>query len=299
MSRWKRRTESEWKNKDRLKGPGRDFKGPGQRELHHNTSSQERRMDTEKQTRRRWGERGTQKKTRFWIARVGEIKLVQIRDKKVTSRACKASAADGECASGGALRASGEKKIPGMNVNIYSTVYVRWQCLQVFMVYIYWAIVDVEQCSKPHCVRGGGEKGKRKGAEVTLRAGSFLEAGGKKAMLDKPLMITTWALAFLITHPGLTESYKALQPWEWSGADGTKTGQFLGKDALWTQQLMQPLLLQPVIIVVGEEEEDGAPKQGHHRWSHGPQAMWEELWWRAPLWRQHQTSTSSTDCNTY
>lgn len=104
---------------------------------------------------------------------------------------------------------------------------------------------------------------------------SFLEP-----VLNKPLMITTWALAFLITHPGLTESHKAQ---EWSGADGTKTGQFLAKDALWTQQLMQPLLLQPVVIVVGEEERrDGTPKQGHHhrrrhRWSHGPQAMWEEL----------------------
>lgn len=172
------------------------------------------------------------------------------------------------------------------------------KCLQVFVAHSYRAIVEVEKCSKPYCVWGGGEKGK-KVERWPYMSRSFLEAEeGKKSMLDKPLMITTWALAFLITHPGLTESHKALQPREWSGTDGTKTGQFLGKDALWTQQLMQPLLLQPVIIVVAEEEEDGTPKQGHHRWSHGPQAMWEELWWRAALWRQHW-STFSTDCNTY
>lgn len=89
-------------------------------------------------------------------------------------------------------------------------------------------------------------------------------------------MITTWTHAFLITRPGLTELHKAQ---EWSGADGTKTGRLLGKYALWTKQLKQPPLLQSVINVVGEEERDGTPKQGHRRdhWSHGPQAMWEEL----------------------
>lgn len=42
-------------------------------------------------------------------------------------------------------------------------------------------------------------------------------------MPDKALMITTSALAFLITQPGLTEEHKA---GECGGAHGTKTGRF-------------------------------------------------------------------------
>lgn len=109
------------------------------------------------------------------------------------------------------------------------------RCLWLMFTEYFGASVDVKQCSKHHCVWGRGEKikKKRRGQKWPHMSGSSL-----KPRLAKPLMITTWALAFLITHPGLTESHKA---WELGGADGTKTVGFLGKDALWTQQLMQPL----------------------------------------------------------
>lgn len=55
-----------------------------------------------------------------------------------------------------------KKNVPGMNVSVYSTVYVCWQCLQVFIFTEHFrAIVDVEQCSK--CARGEEEEEKIKG----------------------------------------------------------------------------------------------------------------------------------------
>lgn len=121
-----------------MEGPERDFKGPRWRKPNHGRSrAKDGAREKEEGETKQWG-------FFFFKARVGEISSVSVdKRKKVTSRACEASAADGECASGGALRAG--KKVFTVQFMCVGSV---CRCLWLLFIEHFRATVNIKQWSK-------------------------------------------------------------------------------------------------------------------------------------------------------
>lgn len=123
----------------------------------------------------------------------GGINEVFIADKRLkkteraASRACEASAADGERASG-----AGDEARPWMELFTVHFIFAG----ACFYTSGWRATLRAEW--------GGGN-----GGDPSSQGFSFF------LFFLQPLMMATWALAFLITHPGLTEPHKAAE-WRWN-----------------------------------------------------------------------------------
>lgn len=154
-----------------------------------------------------------------------------------------------------------------MNRSVYSKVYVCWHCLQV-LIFTGHFRVDVEQCSTQSSVRGGGGKRTKK-ADLTCRGLYFFRAYAGQAPNDHNLS------SCLFNYPARPDWVSQSSRMEWRRWNKNRP-------IPWEGCPLNPAAnaapaAPAVIIVVGEKERDGTPKQGHHhRSSHGPQAKWEE-----------------------